>query len=143
MGLLLLMIVSLKIYDSFCEMPGCWNLKDAGTQYCWDHINSIYEKQQKKSSGSSKGERIYNSFEHFLTNHKNIIIHQRGEILLHLYQENIMVIPILPGRVIRMMSVTMMTRMILPMIGLMNLETEIMMVDTMMRMTTGKKTEIR
>ena len=31
----------------------------------------------------------------FLTNHKNIIIHQRGEILLHLYQENIMVIPIL------------------------------------------------
>ena len=33
--------------------------------------------------------------------------------------------------------------MILPMIGLMNLETEIMMVDTMMRMTTGKKTEIR
>ena len=36
----------------------------------------------------------------FLTNHKNIIIHQRGEILLHLYQENIMVIPILPGRVI-------------------------------------------
>ena len=79
----------------------------------------------------------------FLTNHKNIIIHQRGEILLHLYQENIMVIPILPGRVIRMMSVTMMTRMIFPMIGLMNLETEIMMVDTMMRMTTGKKTEIR
>ena len=79
----------------------------------------------------------------FLTNHKNIIKHQRGEILLHLYQENIMVIPILPGRVIRMMSVTMMTRMILPMIGLMNLETEIMMVDTMMRMTTGKKTEIR
>ena len=79
----------------------------------------------------------------FLTNHKNIIIHQRGEILLHLYQENIMVIPILPGRVIRMMSVTMMTRMILPMIGLINLETEIMMVDTMMRMTTGKKTEIR
>lgn len=54
-----------------------------------------------------------------------------------------MVIPILPGRVIRMMSVTMMIRMILPMIGLMNLETEITMVDTMMRMTTGKKTEIR
>ena len=24
----------------------------------------------------------------FLTNHKNIIIHQRGEILLHLYQYN-------------------------------------------------------
>lgn len=142
MGLLLLMIVSLKIYDSFCEMPGCWNLKDAGTQYCWDHINSIYENSKKKSSGSSNGERIYNSFELF-NNHKNIIIHQRGEILLHLYQENIMVIPILPGRVIRMMSVTMMTRMILPMIGLMNLETEIMMVDTMMRMTTGKKTEIR
>ena len=142
MGLLLLMIVSLKIYDSFCEMPGCWNLKDAGTQYCWDHINSIYENSKKKSSGSSNGERIYTVLS-FLTNHKNIIIHQRGEILLHLYQENIMVIPILPGRVIRMMSVTMMTRMILPMIGLMNLETEIMMVDTMMRMTTGKKTEIR
>ena len=142
MGLLLLMIVSLKIYDSFCEMPGCWNLKDAGTQYCWDHINSIYEHSKKKSSGSSNGERIYNSFELF-NQSQNIIIHQRGEILLHLYQENIMVIPILPGRVIRMMSVTMMTRMILPMIGLMNLETEIMMVDTMMRMTTGKKTEIR
>lgn len=142
MGLLLLMIVSLKIYDSFCEMPGCWNLKDAGTQYCWDHINSIYENSKKKSSGSSNGERIYNSFELF-NQSQNIIIHQRGEILLHLYQENIMVIPILPGRVIRMMSVTMMTRMILPMIGLMNLETEIMMVDTMMRMTTGKKTEIR
>lgn len=102
----------------------------------------VFMKTAKKSSGSSNGERIYNSFE-LLTNHKNIIIHQRGEILLHLYQENIMVIPILPGRVIRMMSVTMMTRMILPMIGLMNLETEIMMVDTMMRMTTGKKTEIR
>lgn len=142
MGLLLLMIVSLKIYDSFCEMPGCWNLKDAGTQYCWDHINSIYENSKKKSSGSSNGERIYNSFELF-NQSQNIIIHQRGEILLHLYQENIMIIPILPGRVIRMMSVTMMTRMILPMIGLMNLETEIMMVDTMMRMTTGKKTEIR
>ena len=123
-------------------MPGCWNLKDAGTQYCWDHINSIYENSKKKSSGSSNGERIYNSFELF-NQSQNIIIHQRGEILLHLYQENIMVIPILPGRVIRMMSVTMMTRMILPMIGLMNLETEIMMVDTMMRMTTGKKTEIR
>lgn len=65
MGLLLLMIVSLKIYDSFCEMPGCWNLKDAGTQYCWDHINSIYENSKKKSSGSSNGERIYNSFELF------------------------------------------------------------------------------
>lgn len=47
MGLLLLMIVSLKIYDSFCEMPGCWNLKDAGTQYCWDHINSIYENSKR------------------------------------------------------------------------------------------------
>ena len=66
MGLLLLMIVSLKIYDSFCEMPGCWNLKDAGTQYCWDHINSIYENSKKKSSGSSNGERIYNSFELFV-----------------------------------------------------------------------------
>lgn len=99
MGLLLLMIVSLKIYDSFCEMPGCWNLKDAGTQYCWDHINSIYENSKKKSSGSSNGERIITVLS-FLTNHKNIIIHQRGEILLHLYQENIMVIPILPGRVI-------------------------------------------
>lgn len=142
MGLLLLMIVSLKIYDSFCEMPGCWNLKDAGTQYCWDHINSIYENSKKKSSAVPMVKEFITVLS-FLTNHKNIIIHQRGEILLHLYQENIMVIPILPGRVIRMMSVTMMTRMILPMIGLMNLETEIMMVDTMMRMTTGKKTEIR
>ena len=41
MGLLLLMIVSLKIYDS------------------------IYENSKKKSSGSSNGERIYNSFELF------------------------------------------------------------------------------
>ena len=40
-----------------------------------------------------------------------------------------------------MMSVTMMTRMILPMIGLMNLETEIMMVDTMMQeqMSIGRQ----
>mgnify|MGYP006948508181 CR=1 FL=1 len=31
MGLLLLMIVSLKIYDSFCEMPGVFgNLKRCG-----------------------------------------------------------------------------------------------------------------
>ena len=35
------------------------------TQYCWDHINSIYENSKKKSSGSSNGERIYNSFELF------------------------------------------------------------------------------
>ena len=33
--------------------------------YCWDHINSIYENSKKKSSGSSNGERIYNSFELF------------------------------------------------------------------------------
>lgn len=142
MGLLLLMIVSLKIYDSFCEMPGCWNLKDAGTQYCWDHINSIYENSKKKSSGSSNGERIYNSFELFNQSQKYHYTPKRRNTPTPV-PRNIMVIPILPGRVIRMMSVTMMIRMILPMIGLMNLETEIMMVDTMMRMTTGKKTEIR
>ena len=131
MGLLLLMIVSLKIYDSFCEHS------TVGI------ILIVFMKTAKRNLQAVPMVKEFITVLSFLTNHKNIIIHQRGEILLHLYQENTMVIPILPGRVIRMMSVTMMTRMILPMIGLMNLETEIMMVDTMMRMTTGKKTEIR
>lgn len=142
MGLLLLMIVSLKIYDSFCEMPGCWNLKDAGTQYCWDHINSIYENSKKKSSGSSNGERIYNSFELFNQSQKYHYTPKRRNT---------------PTPVPRKYNGNSYSSWKsdsydvsnyddpddFAMIGLMNLETEIMMVDTMMRMTTGKKTEIR
>ena len=34
--------------DLYCDEPGCWNKKDWGTNYCMEHINSIYEEAMKR-----------------------------------------------------------------------------------------------
>ena len=40
----LIIIITLKVVDLYCDEPGCWNKKDWGTNYCMEHINSIHEE---------------------------------------------------------------------------------------------------
>ena len=37
----LIIIITLKVVDLYCDEPGCWNKKDWGTNYCMEHINSM------------------------------------------------------------------------------------------------------
>ena len=134
----LIIIITLKVVDLYCDKPGCWNKKVSGTYYCMDHINSIYEEAMKRerayknsqrknstsNSYSSKSQRSYSSGKKVL--HCVHIIHTA--ILIH------------PGETIPMMFIIMMIRMISPMTGLRNLVEEIMMADMMMRMITGRRT---
>ena len=46
----LLVILVVKIYSCFGIEPGCWNKKTWGTEYCMDHINSIYEAHKNDRS---------------------------------------------------------------------------------------------
>ena len=62
----LIIIITLKVVDLYCDEPGCWNKKDWGTNYCMEHINSIYEEAMKR-------ERAYE---------KAIPIHTRETILM-------------------------------------------------------------
>ena len=45
----LIIIITLKVVDLYCDEPGCWNKKDWGTNYCMEHINSIYEEAMEYS----------------------------------------------------------------------------------------------
>ena len=71
----LIIIITLKVVDLYCDELGCWNKKDWGTNYCMEHINSIYEEAMKRerayensqrknstsNSYSSKSQRSYSS----------------------------------------------------------------------------------
>ena len=126
----LIIIITLKVVDLYCDEPGCWNKKDWGTNYCMEHINSIYEEAMKRerayensqrknstsNSYSSKSQRSYSSGKRVL--HRVHTIHTA----------------------ILMMFIIMMIRMISPMTGLRNSMEEIMMADMIMRMITGRRT---
>ena len=50
----LIIIITLKVVDLCCDEPGCWNKKDWGTNYCMEHINSIYEEAMKRERAYEK-----------------------------------------------------------------------------------------
>ena len=50
----LIIIITLKVVDLYCDEPGCWNKKDWGTNYCMEHINSIYEEAMKRERAYEK-----------------------------------------------------------------------------------------
>ena len=53
----LIIIITLKVVDLYCDEPGCWNKKAWGTCYCMDHINSIYEEAMKRESAYENSQR--------------------------------------------------------------------------------------
>ena len=55
----LMIIITLKIVDLYCDEPGCWNKKDWGTNYCMEHINSIYEEAMKRERAYEKAIPIH------------------------------------------------------------------------------------
>ena len=112
----LMIIITLKIVDLYCDEPGCWNKKDWGTNYCMEHINSIYEEAMKREGAYENSQRSYSSGKRVL--HRVHTIHTA----------------------ILMMFIIMMIRMISPMTGLRNSVEEIMMADMMMFMITGRRT---
>ena len=55
----LIIIITLKVVDLYCDEPGCWNKKDWGTNYCMGHINSIYEEAMKRERAYEKAIPIH------------------------------------------------------------------------------------
>ena len=55
----LIIIITLKVVDLYCDEPGCWNKKDWGTNYCTEHINSIYEEAMKRERAYEKAIPIH------------------------------------------------------------------------------------
>ena len=55
----LIIIITLKVVDLYCDEPGCWNKKDWGTNYCMEHINSIYEEAMKRERAYEKAIPIH------------------------------------------------------------------------------------
>ena len=53
----LIIIITLKVVDLYCDEPGCWNKKDWGTNYCMEHINSIYEEAMKRERAYENSQR--------------------------------------------------------------------------------------
>ena len=53
----LIIIITLKVVDLYCDKPGCWNKKAWGTCYCMDHINSIYEEAMKRERAYENSQR--------------------------------------------------------------------------------------
>ena len=53
----LIIIITLKVVDLYCDKPGCWNKKVSGTYYCMDHINSIYEEAMKRERAYKNSQR--------------------------------------------------------------------------------------
>ena len=95
----LMIIITLKIVDLYCDEPGCWNKKDWGTNYCMEHINSIYEEAMKR-------ERAYE---------KAIFIHPGETILMMFIIMMIRMISLMTGLrnlVEEIMMADMMMRMI-------------------------------
>lgn len=54
----LIIIITLKVVDLYCDEPGCWNKKDWGTNYCMEHINSIYEEAMKRERAYVEGGKV-------------------------------------------------------------------------------------
>ena len=57
----LIIIITLKVVDLYGDEPGCWNKKDWGTNYCMEHINSIYEEAMKREGAYENSQRSYSS----------------------------------------------------------------------------------
>ena len=57
----LIIIITLKVVDLYCDEPGCWNKKDWGTNYCMEHINSIYEEAMKREGAYENSQRKNNT----------------------------------------------------------------------------------
>ena len=55
----LIIIITLKVVDLYCDELGCWNKKDWGTNYCMEHINSIYEEAMKRERAYEKAIPIH------------------------------------------------------------------------------------
>ena len=128
----LIIIITLKVVDLYCDEPGCWNKKDWGTNYCMEHINSIYEEAMKRERAYENSQRK-NSTSNSYSNKS-----QRSYSSGKKSTPSAILIP--PGETILMMFIIMMIRMISPMTGLRNSMEEIMMADMMMRMITGRRT---
>ena len=134
----LIIIITLKVVDLYCDEPGCWNKKDWGTNYCMEHINSIYEEAMKRERAYENSQRKTVRVTAILTNPKEVILLEKR--VLHRVHTIHTAILIPPGETILMMFIIMMIRMISPMTGLRNSVEEIMMADMMMRMITGRRT---
>ena len=50
----MIITITLKVVDLYCDELGCWNKKDWGTNYCMEHINSIYEEAMKRERAYEK-----------------------------------------------------------------------------------------
>lgn len=55
----LIITITLKVVDLYCDELGCWNKKDWGTNYCMEHINSIYEEAMKRERAYEKAIPIH------------------------------------------------------------------------------------
>jgi hypothetical protein len=60
--------------DLYCDEPGCWNKKDWGTNYCMEHINSIYEEAMKRERAYENSQRKTVRVTAILTNPKEVIL---------------------------------------------------------------------
>ncbi len=70
----LIIIITLKVVDLYCDEPGCWNKKDWGTNYCMEHINSIYEEAMKRERAYENSQRKNSRVTAILTNPKEVIL---------------------------------------------------------------------
>ena len=134
----LIIIITLKVVDLYCDKPGCWNKKVSGTYYCMDHINSIYEEVMKRERAYENSQRKKVQATTIPVNPKEVILPEKR--VLHRVHTIHTAILIPPGETIPMMFIIMMTRMISPMTGLRNSVEKIIMADMMMRMITGRRT---
>ena len=134
----LIIIITLKVVDLYCDEPGCWNKKDWGTNYCMEHINSIYEEAMKRERAYENSQRKNSTSNSYSS--KSQRSYSSGKRVLHRVHTIHTAILIPPGETILMMFIIMMIRMISPMTGLRNSMEEIMMADMMMRMITGRRT---
>ena len=73
----LIIIITLKVVDLYCDEPGCWNKKDWGTNYCMEHINSIYEEAMKRERAYENSQRKTVRVTAILTNPKEVILPAR------------------------------------------------------------------
>ena len=117
-----------------------WNKKDWGTNYCMEHINSIYEEAMKRERAYEKFYKVKNSTSNSYSNKSPKKLFFWKKRVLHRVHTIHTAILIPPGETILMMFIIMMIRMISPMTGLRNSMEEIMMADMMMRMITGRRT---
>ena len=106
----LMIIITLKIVDLYCDEPGCWNKKVSGTCYCMDHINSIYEEAMKRERAYENSQRKKVQATTIPVNPKEVILLEKR--VLHRVHTIHTAILIHPGETIPMMFIIMMIRMI-------------------------------